>query len=77
MRSSSLLRIGLPAVIALAGAVVLLAGSDVVGLALLAVAVTTVAANWWIRLAIGSEHDREDEARARERFSRTGRWPDE
>jgi hypothetical protein len=78
MRSSTtLVRICLPAVIALAGAILLILGDEILGLALLGTAVCVAIANWYVRLSIGSQHDREDEDAARRHFSRTGRWPDE
>jgi hypothetical protein len=33
--------------------------------------------NWLFRVSMASEHDRDDEAAARDYFDRHGRWPDE
>ena len=73
----SFVRLGLPALIVLAGVVVAVAADAVVGIAIVAAGVAVLVANWWMRLAIGSQSERDREAEARERFSRTGRWPDE
>ena len=71
-----LVRIGLPALIALAGVVLLVVGDDTgqgAGVALLGVALLVVLANVFVRLTISSEREREEEERNRER----GVWPDE
>jgi drug/metabolite transporter (DMT)-like permease len=63
-------RIGLPALIAVAGIVLVVVGGDVgqgAGVALIGAAVLIVLANLFIRLAIASERDREREAERRER----------
>ena len=77
MTSTSLVRIGLPALIALGGVVVLVVGSTALGLALIGTAVVVVTANWYVRLSIGSQGDRAREDAARRHFDRTGRWPGE
>jgi Flp pilus assembly protein TadB len=72
----ALLRIGLPAAIALAGVVLIIVGGDAArgaGVLLLGVSVLVVLANVLIRLSLQSEREREQEARNRER----GQWPDE
>ena len=72
----ALLRIGLPAAIALAGVILLLAGGDTghgAGVLLLGVALLVVLANIFVRLSLQSEREREEEERNRER----GVWPDE
>jgi Flp pilus assembly protein TadB len=72
----ALLRIGLPAVIALAGVIAVIMGGDAAtgaGVLLIGVAVLVVLANVLIRLSLQSEREREEEARNRER----GVWPDE
>lgn len=64
-----LVRIGLPALIAAAGVVLLIVGGDAgtgAGIVLIGVAVLVVLANLFIRLAIDSEKDREREAARRE-----------
>jgi len=71
-----LLRVGLPAVIALAGVVLLVVGDETgqgAGVMLLGVALLVVLANGFVRLTISSEQEREREAYNRER----GVWPDE
>lgn len=70
-------RVALPAVIALAGLVLVVVGREGMGVALLLAAVLVVLANLFIRLAIASNTERENERAARRRFERTGRWPDE
>lgn len=67
----------LPAVIATAGVVLVIAGGDTAkaaGTLLLGVAVVVVIANLFMRLGLQSEHDRECEDDERPVFSRTGRW---
>ena len=68
-------RIALPALLGVAGVVLLVAGEAVLGAALLIVAVLVIAANLWMRLGLSSQADRDREASAREEFLRTGRWP--
>ena len=71
-----LVRIVLPAAIALAGVVLLIVGGDSgagAGVVLLGVALLVVLANLFVRLSLDSEREREEEARNRER----GVWPDE
>jgi hypothetical protein len=63
-------RIVLPALIALAGVVLLVAGSDTAqgaGIVLIGVAALVVLANLFMRLALQSEDDRRREAERRER----------
>jgi hypothetical protein len=70
------LRIGLPALIAIVGVVLLIVGGDSgagAGVVLLGVALMVVLANGFIRLSLQSEREREEEERNRER----GVWPDE
>jgi hypothetical protein len=75
--SQRLVRLGLPALIALAGVVVLITGPAALGMALVGTAVVVFIANWYVRLAIGSQGDRAREDDARRQFDRTGRWPDD
>ena len=77
MTSTALVRIGLPAIIAAAGVVILIVGSDALGLALIGTAAVVVIANLYVRLSIGSQSDRAREDAARRQFERTGRWPGE
>jgi hypothetical protein len=73
--ATTAVRVGLPAAIAVLGAALLLAGQGALGGALLVTAFVVVLANLWVRLAIDSNRDRDDEAAARREFERTGRWP--
>jgi hypothetical protein len=77
MTATALVRIGLPAAIALAGVVALVAGSTPLGLVLLGTGGTVAIANWYVRLSIGSQDDRAGEDAARRQFDKTGRWPGE
>ena len=72
----ALVRIWLPAAIALAGVVLLVVGSETgraAGVLLLGVALLVVLANVFVRLSISSEREREQEEENRRR----GVWPDE
>ena len=69
-------RVGLPALIALAGVVLLVVGDETgqgAGVAFLGVALLVVLANLFVRLTLSSEREREEEERRRE----LGVWPDE
>jgi hypothetical protein len=71
-----LVRIGLPAVIALAGVVLVIVGGDsgrAAGVLLLGVALLVVLANLFVRLSLDSERERAQEEENRRR----GVWPDE
>ncbi len=71
-----LVRVVLPALIALAGVVLLVVGEDAAqgaGVVLLGAALMVVLANLFLRLSLSSEREREEEERNRER----GVWPDE
>jgi hypothetical protein len=76
-----LVRIGLPAAIAAAGVVLIVAGTTEneqgAGVALVGVALVVLMFNLFLRLGVASNRDREREADARAEFDRTGRWPDE
>jgi hypothetical protein len=72
-----LVRIGLPATIAVVGLAFLAAGSTGLGLTLLGVALVVAFANALVRLGIAGEADRDHEEEARRTFDRTGRWPGE
>ena len=72
----ALLRIGLPALIAVAGVVLIVVGDETraaMGVLRLGVALLVVLANLFVRLSLQSEREREQEAYNRER----GIWPDE
>jgi hypothetical protein len=76
MTSTALVRVGLPVVIALAGVVLLIAGSTPLGLMLIGTGGVVAIAGWYMRLSIGSQDDRAREEAARRQFDRTGRWPE-
>lgn len=68
-------RVVLPIALVLAGALLIaLSGPIVVGIGMIVLAFFTVMTNILIRLAMSSQDDRDLEARARERFSKTGSW---
>lgn len=70
MMALKLVRFGFPAVIAVAGALLLALGSDAAqgaGVVLLGVALLVVLANLVIRLGLASQRDREREAERRRR----------
>jgi len=71
-------RIGLPAVIAAAGIVLLVLGGGLrtgLGAALLGIALMVALVDVAARLSISSQDDRDREQAARRYFQRTGRWP--
>jgi hypothetical protein len=71
-------RYGLPALIALTGIVLAIAGDetwDAAGAVLVGVAALVALLNVLMRLGLESNRDREREERAREQFDRSGRWP--
>jgi hypothetical protein len=71
-----LLRIGLPAAIAVAGVALLVFGGDSgqgAGVVLLGVALVVVLLNGFMQLSLQSEREREQE----ERYRELGQWPDE
>ena len=77
---SRIVRVWLPAAIALAGVVLLVVGGDAergAGVVLIGSALMVVLANLFLRLGLSSERDREDEEAGREFFARHGRWPDD
>jgi hypothetical protein len=75
-------RVGLPVLLAIAGAVCLIIGHGTsaaagAGVVLLGLALMVILIDWLARLSIESNRDREREEAARQYFDRTGRWPDE
>jgi len=81
-------RVWLPLAIAAAGVALLVIGhgsysqlanthslESAAGVGLLIVALIVWMLNWLFRLSLRSNEDREEEERAREYFTRTGRWP--
>lgn len=73
----AIVRKWLPVVLVIAAAIVLLVGPRGLAPGLLATAMFVIVADWIIRFAISSQYDRDEEASARRRFSRSGHWPDE
>jgi ABC-type transport system involved in cytochrome bd biosynthesis fused ATPase/permease subunit len=71
-------RYGAPAVIGIAGIVFLIVGTSTIattfGIVLIGIAVLVALVNVFARLSISSEDDRDREERARQTYSRTGRW---
>lgn len=72
-------RYGIPALMVVAGIVALAIGGSGAGLGvvLIGFAFMVLLLNVLFRVSIVSNHEREDEERAREQFARTGRWPGE
>jgi len=72
-------RHGLPALIVLAGVVAMCFGSEdslVGGAALIGAGLASWTVAWLYRLGVAGDDARLKEERARERFERTGRWPE-
>lgn len=67
----------LPVALVIAAAIVLLVGPRGLAPGLLLTAMFVIVADWIIRFAISSQDDRDEEASARSRFSRSGHWPEE
>jgi hypothetical protein len=78
VKAIHLVRYGVPAGIALAGVITIVAGSSSVataaGIALIGAAVLVYEIGILARLSVSSQHERDREQFAREEFSRTGRW---
>jgi hypothetical protein len=73
-----LVRYGIPALIALAGVVLIVADGDAeagAGVVLIGIAGLVLLANVFVRLSLQSEDDRAAEERARDFYSEHGRWP--
>jgi membrane protein implicated in regulation of membrane protease activity len=78
--SLSLVRVWLPAAIAVAGLALIAFGGGTAqgaGIVLVGVAVLVVLANLLARLSLSSERDRAREEESRRFFARRGRWPDD
>lgn len=67
----------LPVALVIAAGIVLLVGPRGLAPGLLLTAMFVIVADWIIRFAISSQDDRDEEASARRRFSRSGHWPEE
>lgn len=59
----------------IAAAITLLVGPRGLAPGLLLTAMFVIVADWIIRFAISSQYDRDKEASARRRYSRSGHWP--
>ena len=70
-------RVVIPGAIAVAGLVLLAVGQTAIGGTLLGIAAHVVLIDWFARLSLRSDGDREREDAARRYFTRTGRWPDD
>lgn len=70
-------RVYLPVGLVLAAVVVAIVGPRELAPGLVAAAGFVVVTDWMIRFAISSQDDRDDEQRARSRFRRSGRWPED
>ena len=75
-------RYGVPAVIAFAGVVVALAASDSavgieIGAMLWGAAIAVFLLNFFFRMGVTGDRDRDREEEAREYFDQHGRWPDD
>lgn len=72
-------RYGLPLAMVVAGVVALGMGDEEAGfgVVLIGAAGIVLLINVLFRLSIRSNREREEEERARERYEREGRWPDE
>lgn len=69
----------LPALVVLAGIVVMALGGEANvegGAGIVSAGVAIYLANWLVRLGRSGEREREAEDRAREYFDQHGRWPD-
>ncbi len=78
----TLTRTALPLAVAIAGVVLLFLGhgrtaAAGAGVVLLGAALIVWMINWFFRMSIESNKDRDREEEAREYFDRTGRWPDD
>jgi hypothetical protein len=75
-------RYGLPALIFLAGVVVFGAASDkdtgmMIGSMFMGAGIAVFLLNFFFRMGVEGDKDRDAEDRRREYFDRHGRWPDE
>jgi hypothetical protein len=74
------LRYVLPALVTLAGLIVMALGSETDlegGAAIVSAGLAIFFLNWLFRAGVAGEHDREAEDAAREYFDRHGHWPDQ
>lgn len=74
-----LVRYVLPAVVVLAGLVIMSLGSETDlegGASILSAGLAIYFINWLFRMGVAGDREREREDAAREYFSQHGRWPD-
>jgi hypothetical protein len=79
-RALAAVRLGLPALIAVVGVVLIVLGGEIergAGIVLVGVSLLVVLANQFLRIGLSSERDREREEARRQEFGRTGRWPED
>ncbi len=79
MESMALLRYVLPAVVVVAGVVVMALGSETDlegGAGIVSAGFAIWFVNWLFRIGASGDQQRQSEDRAREYFDRHGRWPD-
>jgi len=71
-------RYGIPLAMAIAGIVALAHGGDAAGFGVLIIgfAIIVLLLNALFRLSVASNHERDEEERARDYYERHGRWPD-
>ena len=73
------MRYVLPALVSVAGLVIMLLGSDADlegGASIVSAGLAIYAVNWLFRIGATGDREREREAAARAYFERHGRWPD-
>ena len=73
----ALLRIGLPAAIAVAGGVLIIAGNTPFGIMLLGIAVIVLIINLFVQLSFYDQDDRDRDEEARVYYDEHGHWPNE
>lgn len=79
MRGMVLLRYVLPALVVLAGIVVMALGSEIDlegGAGIISAGLAIWFINWLFRIGASGDEQREREDRARDYYDRHGRWPD-
>lgn len=67
-------RLVIPALLLLAGVTLIAVGASTLGVALFAAVPIVVMVNWFARLSLRSQGDRDREQAARDKLARTGKW---
>jgi hypothetical protein len=67
-------RIVIPALLVLAGTALIVLGDGALGLALFLAVPVIATFNWFVRLSLRSQGDRDREQAARDKLARTGKW---